>query len=49
MTVFEPKAVRIALRTQQIIAFESGVPATTDPLGGSYFVEEMTNRMEKEA
>lgn len=42
-------AVTIALRTQQIIAEESGVANTIDPLGGSYFVEEMTNRVEKEA
>jgi methylmalonyl-CoA mutase, N-terminal domain len=39
-------AVRIALRTQQIIAHESGVTNTVDPLGGSYFVEALTNRME---
>lgn len=43
------KSVRIALRTQQIIAHESGVANTTDPLGGSYFVEALTNRMEHEA
>jgi len=42
-------AVRIALRTQQIIAHESGVASTIDPLGGSYFVEELTNRLEQEA
>jgi methylmalonyl-CoA mutase N-terminal domain/subunit len=42
------KAVTIALRTQQIIAEESGVANTIDPLGGSYFVEAMTNRMEAE-
>src|SRR5438067_7365948 len=41
------QAARIALRTQQIIAHESGVINTVDPLGGSYFVEELTNRMEK--
>ncbi len=40
------KAVTIALRTQQIIAHESGVPNTIDPLGGSYFVETLTNEME---
>jgi methylmalonyl-CoA mutase, N-terminal domain len=39
-------AARIALRTQQIIAHESGVINTVDPLGGSYFIEELTNRME---
>jgi methylmalonyl-CoA mutase N-terminal domain/subunit len=42
-------AVRIALRTQQIIAYESGVANTVDPLGGSYFVEHMTLDMEKGA
>jgi methylmalonyl-CoA mutase N-terminal domain/subunit len=40
-------AARIALRTQQIIAHESGVINTVDPLGGSFFVEELTNRMEQ--
>ena len=43
------EAVRIALRTQQIIAYESGVAQTVDPLGGSYFVERMTLDMEKGA
>ena len=43
------KAVKIALRTQQIIAHESGVANTIDPLGGSYFVEYLTDRMEEEA
>lgn len=42
-------AAQIALRTQQIIAHESGVTNTADPLGGSYFLEEMTNRIEREA
>jgi methylmalonyl-CoA mutase N-terminal domain/subunit len=42
-------AVRIALRTQQIIAHETGVTSTIDPLGGSYFVESLTNRMEEDA
>jgi len=42
-------AVKIALRTQQIIAEESGVASTIDPLGGSYFIEELTTRMENEA
>ena len=42
-------AVRIALRTQQVIAHESGVVNTIDPLGGSYFVESLTNRIEAEA
>ena len=43
------KAVQIALRTQQILAYENGVGDVADPLGGSYFVEEMTNRLEAEA
>jgi methylmalonyl-CoA mutase N-terminal domain/subunit len=43
------RAVKIALRTQQVIAYESGVPNVIDPLGGSYFVEALTNRMEEEA
>jgi methylmalonyl-CoA mutase, N-terminal domain len=42
-------AVTIALRTQQVIAAESGVANTVDPLGGSYFVEALTDRMEREA
>ncbi len=42
------KAVRIALRTQQIIAEESGVTSTVDPLGGSYFVEALTNELERQ-
>lgn len=42
-------AVRIALRTQQILAFETGVPNTIDPLAGSYFVESLTDELEKEA
>ncbi len=43
------RAVTIALRTQQIIAHESGVTNTIDPLGGSYFVEALTNKIEEEA
>ena len=43
------RAVKIALRTQQVIAYESGVPNVIDPLGGSYFVEALTDRMEREA
>ncbi len=43
------KAARIALRTQQIIAQESGAAATVDPLAGSYYVEELTATLEKEA
>ena len=42
-------AVKVALRTQQIIAEESGVTNTVDPLGGSFFVEAQTDRMEKDA
>jgi methylmalonyl-CoA mutase, N-terminal domain len=42
-------AVRLALRTQQVIAHESGVPNTVDPLGGSYFVETLTDEMERAA
>ncbi len=42
-------AVKIALRTQQLLAHESGVTNTVDPLAGSYFVEALTNRMEQEA
>ncbi len=43
------EAVRIALRTQQIIAHETGVTNTIDPLGGSYFVEALTDRLEEQA
>ena len=43
------KAVKIALRTQQIIAYETGVANTADPLGGSYFVEALTDAMERRA
>jgi methylmalonyl-CoA mutase N-terminal domain/subunit len=43
------EAATIALRTQQIIAEESGVANTIDPLGGSYFVEALTDQMEEEA
>lgn len=43
------KAVTIALRTQQVIAAESGVANTVDPLGGSYFIESLTNRLEAQA
>lgn len=42
-------AVRVALRTQQVLAHESGVANTIDPLAGSYFVEALTNEMEEEA
>ncbi|MDI6732809.1 MAG: methylmalonyl-CoA mutase family protein [Planctomycetota bacterium] len=42
-------AVTVALRTQQVIAYESGVTKTADPLGGSYYIEYLTNKMEKAA
>jgi methylmalonyl-CoA mutase N-terminal domain/subunit len=40
---------RISLRTQQIVAYETGIPAVTDPLGGSYFVESLTRQVEEAA
>ena len=43
------EAVKIAVRTQQIIAHEAGVANTADPLGGAYYLESLTNRMESEA
>ena len=43
------KSVRIALRTQQILAYETGVPNTIDPLAGSYYVESLTDRLEAQA
>jgi methylmalonyl-CoA mutase, N-terminal domain len=43
------ESVRIALRTQQILAYETGVANVVDPLGGSYYVEALTDRMEREA
>ncbi len=43
------KAVRIALRTQQVLAYETGVPNTTDPLAGAYYVEALTDQLEAEA
>jgi methylmalonyl-CoA mutase N-terminal domain/subunit len=43
------EAVRLALRTQQVIAHESGVTSTIDPLGGSWYLEDLTNRLEAEA
>jgi len=42
------ESVRIALRTQQIVAYESGLADVIDPLGGSYYVEALTNKIEKE-
>jgi methylmalonyl-CoA mutase N-terminal domain/subunit len=49
MALPSEKAVRIALRTQQIIEKESGVTRTVDPMGGSYFIEALTDEMEKAA
>jgi methylmalonyl-CoA mutase N-terminal domain/subunit len=43
------EAARIALRTQQIVAFESGAPETVDPLAGSYFIESLTQEVEEAA
>ena len=43
------KSVRVALRTQQVIAHETGVPLVADPLGGSYYVEELTDELERRA
>jgi len=43
------ETARLALRTQQVIAYESGVTAVPDPFGGSYFMEELTDQIEKEA
>src|SRR5439155_24895765 len=42
-------AAELALRTQQVIAHESGVPQVADPLGGSYYVENLTDRVQEEA
>ncbi len=43
------QAARIALRTQQVIAYESGAAQTIDPLAGSYYIESLTNEIEKRA
>jgi methylmalonyl-CoA mutase, N-terminal domain len=43
------QAVQVALRTQQIIAYETGVPNVVDPLGGSYYIESLTDQFEREA
>ena len=43
------EAVQVALRTQQILAYETGVPNVMDPLGGSYYVESLTDSLEREA
>src|SRR4029450_3870519 len=45
-TIPSEQAMKVALRTQQIIAEETGVPNVVDPLGGSYYVEVLTNRIE---
>jgi methylmalonyl-CoA mutase, N-terminal domain len=42
-------AVQVALRTQQVLAYETGIPNVLDPLGGSYYVESLTDQMEREA
>jgi methylmalonyl-CoA mutase N-terminal domain/subunit len=49
MSLPTEEAARIALRTQQVVAFESGAPETVDPLGGSYFIESLTNEVEAAA
>jgi methylmalonyl-CoA mutase N-terminal domain/subunit len=49
LTLPTERAVKIALRTQQVLALETGVPDTADPLGGSYFVESLTNEIEARA
>src|SRR5687767_5467491 len=46
MSLPTEEAARIALRTQQVVAFESGAPDTADPLGGSYFIESLTDEVE---
>jgi methylmalonyl-CoA mutase N-terminal domain/subunit len=43
------QAARVALRTQQIVGYESGAPQTVDPLAGSYYIETLTNEIEKQA
>jgi methylmalonyl-CoA mutase N-terminal domain/subunit len=43
------QAVQVALRTQQILAYETGVPNVIDPLGGSYYIESLTDELEKRA
>ena len=43
------RAVQVALRTQQVLAYENGVGDVADPLGGSYYIEDLTNRLEAEA
>jgi methylmalonyl-CoA mutase N-terminal domain/subunit len=48
LTLPSEETAELALRTQQILAYETGVPAVADPLGGSWFVEELTDRFEQE-
>jgi methylmalonyl-CoA mutase, N-terminal domain len=43
------EAVQVALRTQQVLAYETGIPNVIDPLGGSYYVESLTDQLEREA
>jgi methylmalonyl-CoA mutase N-terminal domain/subunit len=43
------EAVQVALRTQQVLAYETGIPNVTDPLGGSYYVEALTDQLERDA
>ena len=43
------EAVQVALRTQQVLAYETGVPNVLDPLGGSYYIESLTDKLEREA
>ena len=43
------QAVQVALRTQQVLAYETGIPNVTDPLGGSYYIEKLTDNLEREA
>jgi methylmalonyl-CoA mutase, N-terminal domain len=43
------QAVQVALRTQQVLAYESGIPSVLDPLGGAYYIEALTDKLEREA
>ena len=43
------EAVQVALRTQQVLAYETGIPNVIDPLGGSYYIEALTDQLEREA
>src|SRR5689334_10373647 len=49
LSLLTEEAARIALRTQQIVAFESGAPETVDPLAGSFFIEKLTSEVEEKA